>query len=80
MVKEVEKVNEQEINESFKEVHASISHFKTEVENLRMQVIDNYPHGKRHPSLKKGSTSKWQDRVRNPRWSEPSSPEFKSRG
>ena len=53
VVKEVEKVNEREINESFKEVHASISHFKTEVENLRMQVIDNYPHGKRHPSLKK---------------------------
>jgi hypothetical protein len=46
IVEEVEKVNEQEIDKSFKEVYEALTHFKTEVGNLRVQVIYNYSHGK----------------------------------
>ena len=47
IVEEVEKVDEQEIDKSFIKVHGAITHFRTEVGNLRLQVIDNYLHGKK---------------------------------
>ena len=46
IVAETEKINDQEIHTSLKNISEAVTHFKIEVGNLRVKILYNYSPGK----------------------------------